>query len=233
MLIGCRQFITIDPIESEDDRKTTIQNDYFNNKTEEQNIIEKFILSLPAPPSAPAQPTQTTSTPVQPNNSPGIIGIKMARLTVLKHKNTQTITQKYTECKSKFDELSKIILKLNLSRKELREYDKQFKSDVPILHRKNSIFSINKIDNVSQKCYGCATASLEHCFNAFRVLLCSNNHQLINHLSQPTIQPTSTTTTTTTTTATTPAPTKTTTTINPPVSTTQQIQPNQILLSNH
>ena len=35
---------------------------------------------------------QTTSTPVQPNNSPGIIGIKMARLTVLiKHLARLTI----------------------------------------------------------------------------------------------------------------------------------------------
>jgi hypothetical protein len=45
------------------------------------------------------------------------------------NKTVQSIIQKYTvECKSKFDELTKIILKLNLCRKELREYDKQFKS---------------------------------------------------------------------------------------------------------
>lgn len=42
-----------------------------------------------------------------------------------------SVVQKYTiDCKAKFDELSKIILKLNLSRKELREYDKQFKSNM-------------------------------------------------------------------------------------------------------
>jgi hypothetical protein len=46
------------------------------------------------------------------------------------NKTIQSIVQKYTlECKSKFDELSKIVLKLNLCRKELREYDKQFKSN--------------------------------------------------------------------------------------------------------
>jgi hypothetical protein len=45
------------------------------------------------------------------------------------NKTIQSIIQKYTiECKSKFDELAKIVLKLNLCRKELREYDKQFKS---------------------------------------------------------------------------------------------------------
>ena len=36
--------------------------------------------------------------------------------------------QKYTvDCKNKFDELAKVILKLNMCRKELRNYDRQFK----------------------------------------------------------------------------------------------------------
>jgi E3 ubiquitin-protein ligase UBR4 len=49
---------------------------------------------------------------------------------LLLSKTVQSVVQKYTiECKAKFDELSKIILKLNLCRKELREYDKQFKSN--------------------------------------------------------------------------------------------------------
>lgn len=59
-------------------------------KQDKQKIIEKFVPSLPAPASAP---TQTTSITVKPNNPPGIIGIRMAPLTVLKPKNTNNYTK--------------------------------------------------------------------------------------------------------------------------------------------
>ena len=104
----------------------------------------------------PTQPTNGSgdlqqinliTNPNSSSNPGGVIGIKVTTInnqnnnqfnvgsinnntslnTVYSNKTVQSIVQKYTvECKSKFDELSKIILKLNLCRKELREYDRQF-----------------------------------------------------------------------------------------------------------
>ena len=51
--------------------------------------------------------------------------------TTQSNKTSASIIQKYSvECKIKFLDLSKIILKLNLCRKELREYDKRFKTAI-------------------------------------------------------------------------------------------------------
>ena len=75
----------------------------------------------------------STAASTQPASTANTASTTTANITTttLNHTNktAQSIIQKYTvECKSKFDELSKIILKLNLCRKELREYDKQFKT---------------------------------------------------------------------------------------------------------
>lgn len=59
-------------------------------------------------------------------------------------KTVQSITHKYSiECKAKFEELSKIILKLNLCRKELREYDRQFKSSSYTTYGNNNTNNTN------------------------------------------------------------------------------------------
>ncbi len=120
------------------------------------------------------------------------------------NKTSQSIVQKYSvECKGKFDELAKIILKLNLCRKELREYDKQFKSESSVsinASRKNSTvleaqslqsklslqqqksitsslisLQAQKAPQSRSTCFGCASASIENCITLFRALLCSNN----------------------------------------------------------
>jgi E3 ubiquitin-protein ligase UBR4 len=139
-------------------------------------------------------------------------------------KTIQSIVQKYSvECKNKFDDLSKIILKLNLCRKELREYDRQFKtfnwnssqtnvsstSTSSTITRKNSIAfdafaqqqqqqqqqpstglmmssaSLIWNQNFRNKCYGCASASIEHCINLFRALICSNSSTVFVSGQQP------------------------------------------------
>ena len=140
----------------------------------------------------------TTLNNQQTNNQ----GTTSAQQSTHANKTAQSLIQKYTvECKNKFDELSKIILKLNLCRKELREYDKQFKSTEPTISsakisRKNSVafdtpqylqqrsVTSSLISLQAQKdrgpqsrstCFGCASASIENCVTLFRALLCSNN----------------------------------------------------------
>jgi hypothetical protein len=254
-LVG-RNCCAVDPIESEEDRKQTLQTIsslldradkiYFTLsqhtkptlealiiKMNEQNVLEKFQV-----PSITMGTNNNSSVDQQINlipnstsNQNGIIGIKVTSInnnnnnnntgsftsasslnsnTNFSNKTIQSIVQKYSiECKSKFDELSKIILKLNLCRKELREYDRQFKTfnnstniqtncsstcTSSSITRKNSIaydvFTNNSNltsssssaniliwnQNYRNKCYGCASASIEHCINLLRALICSNNN---------------------------------------------------------
>lgn len=110
-------------------------------KLNEQNVYEKFTTSRTN--TDTTVPSQASQQPAA--NSDGIIGIKVVNTnsnstaqttssqtnSSQSNKTAASIVQKYgVECKAKFDELSKIILKLNLCRKELREYDKQFKAAV-------------------------------------------------------------------------------------------------------
>lgn len=135
------------------------------------------------------------------NNKPA-----MPQLASTNSRLIQSLIQKYSiDCKAKFDELARLIIKLNLSRKELREYDKQFKttesnfllsSRSNIQSRKNSTCAAtslaqvqsvkpatsNKtgIETTKSYCYGCQLSASEHCINLFRALICSsvNNHSL-------------------------------------------------------
>lgn len=223
-----RHYSSVDPIESEEDRKQTLQtiNSLLDRvdkiytflsqevkpilealiiKLNEQSVLERFTLTTSSNPP-PSTIGQTTAGIV--SNPSGIIGIRMTPLTVISglanqgvtlgnlpvgpskqgalsiQKTIQSISQKYTESKAKFDELAKIVLKLNLCRKELREYDKQFKTVTVdnAVSRKNSIIYLEHSRSTSARstCYGCASASIENCLTLFRILLCSNNNQLIN-----------------------------------------------------
>jgi hypothetical protein len=87
------------------------------------------INSSSAQSGAQAPPVPGKSSAAQP---PAGTPPQLTTSSVYINKTVQSIIQKYTiECKTKFEELTKIILKLNLCRKELREYDKQFKSTNP------------------------------------------------------------------------------------------------------
>lgn len=130
-------------------------------KLNEQNSIERYLVSAPpAPAPAPAQPAPAESIRLTPltvvnNNGTSQITINASNTAQTaanqaaattkpaapNAKTVQSIQQKYSmECKSKFDELAKIIIKLNLCKKELREYDKQFRTDAaPTSSRKNSV----------------------------------------------------------------------------------------------
>ena len=189
-------------------------------KLNEQNTLDKFSIQSSdtnavnktnsAPGTAVSAPQPVN--PVPPSSSSSTAAAASSSTsTVLNQKTGQSIVQKYTvECKSKFDELAKIIFKLNLCRKELREYDKQFKTTNGLKtaassaapSRKNSIVFESNLDKMPRfvspllanlprnNCYGCALASLEHCVTLFRALLCSSqlpqtnqqNAQLITHV---------------------------------------------------
>ena len=141
-------------------------------KNEEHGFIDKM-------------PEETALTSGQPNLTvPSFV-----------NKTIQQIGFKYcNECKALFEELSKIIQKLLASRKELVIYDNvqrletysQFCDESTgtrfIMRRDSKMFGLQT--SSSGKCYGCATATIEHCITllkglailpGYRELFCSNN----------------------------------------------------------
>jgi len=99
-------------------------------------------------------------------------------LTSSVNKAIQHLAQKYcVECKGLFEELSKITHKILASRRELVEYDnRQLKTFLnagsSILSsanmRKSRVYS--SLTSGSGRCYGCATASVEHCVTMLKAL---------------------------------------------------------------
>lgn len=94
------------------------------------------------------------------------------------NKAIQHLAQKYcVECKGLFEELSKITHKVLASRKELVEYDNRqlrrtWNPNSSVLssaaRRKSRVYS--SLTSGSGKCYGCATASIEHCVTMLKAL---------------------------------------------------------------
>lgn len=136
---------------------------YLNTSSEPNNDSQKTI----APPNTTQSTTSTTTAP-PPQPAPNA-AIKIPLATQygsnLPHvnKTIQQIASKYnTECKSTFEELSRITQKLSLCRKELKEYDRQFRQS-------SQVMSNNVRPN--SNCYGCAFACVEHCVTLLRAIL--------------------------------------------------------------
>jgi hypothetical protein len=79
------------------------------------------------------------------------------------------------------------MLKLNLCRKELREYDRQFKSPPSVASLNPPPAALSRKPSSTQApaaqsrntCFGCASANVHHCLTLFRVLLCSAQPLLV------------------------------------------------------
>lgn len=98
------------------------------------------------------------------------------------NKTIQLLAQQYcNECKISFEELSKIIQQVLISRKELISYDcKQNNLNLPTLSPFVSNNFINKENKglkskvLTNHCYGCSTAVAEHCLILLRALATQN-----------------------------------------------------------
>lgn len=94
------------------------------------------------------------------------------------NKAIQHLAQKYcVDCKGLFEDLSKITHKILASRRELVEYDnrqlrKCLNAGSSVLssanRRKSRVYS--SLTSGSGRCYGCATATVEHCITMLKVL---------------------------------------------------------------
>ena len=76
--------------------------------------------------------------------------------------------------------MSKIIQKLNICRKELKDYDKQFKDQVKNFSLPKRQLSVKEVQEkgdmyASNNCYGCAFSCVEHCITLLKALLSNTN----------------------------------------------------------
>lgn len=84
------------------------------------------------------------------------------------NKVIQLLAQKYcVECKTSFEELSKIIQKVQACRRELVAYDRSQMDSPMTTSSDSSQLDMNVPHN---RCYGCALASTEQCLTLLRAM---------------------------------------------------------------
>uniref|UniRef100_M4AWS3 Ubiquitin protein ligase E3 component n-recognin 4 n=1 Tax=Xiphophorus maculatus TaxID=8083 RepID=M4AWS3_XIPMA len=121
--------------------------------------------------------------PEKPQDDPGA-GAGLGASSANVNRYIQQLAQEYSgDCKTSFDELSKIIQKVLASRKELLEYDLQQREAATKSSRSSSshqpTFTASQYRALSvlgcghtssTKCYGCASAVTGHCITLLRAL---------------------------------------------------------------
>jgi len=160
--LSTRPCCAVDPIENEDDRKKAIAN--VNNLLEKADKVYNQLVGFkPAIESLLIRISESTADNVSEdsNNAGSGSGGGVNQLLV-------ELAQRYCgDCKNAFEELSKIIQKVMATRKELVSFDESRKS-IKGLSTEERLSGKKCV--VQTKCYGCASASVEHCLTLLRAL---------------------------------------------------------------
>ncbi|ESP04880.1 hypothetical protein LOTGIDRAFT_156120, partial [Lottia gigantea] len=184
----------VDPIENEEDRKKAITT--INTLLEKADRIYKQLQShRPVLENLLIQVTEHGCERLNDDGgSPGTgasAGVPVSNV----NKAIQLLAQKYCgECKSSFDDLSKIIQKVMACRRELVEYDRQQREAVASKGQAPGT-SLGKAKEAScsivpkkilkeegprsSNCYGCANSAVEHCITLLRALVTNGNMRQI------------------------------------------------------
>ncbi|KAJ9575228.1 hypothetical protein L9F63_025822, partial [Diploptera punctata] len=164
-----RACCAVDPIESDDDRKKTVAT--INSLLEKadrvykQLIANKPTLELLLLKISEHRLDRALEEGVQSGNAAGSTQVNRA---------IQLLAQRYCgECKSSFEELSKIIQRVLACRRELVAYDRN-QRDQSVGGSPSSV----NLTGISEppaigRCYGCASAATEHCLTLLRALAAS------------------------------------------------------------
>ncbi|XP_052093919.1 E3 ubiquitin-protein ligase UBR4-like [Mytilus californianus] len=190
--LTARQCCAVDPIENEEDRKkaiTTINtllekaDRIYKQLQQHRPVLEKLLIQV-------TEHGSERLDDALPQSGGGSANVPSSNV----NKAIQSLALKYcSECKSSFDELSKIIQKVLASRKELVEYDCQQREavsaasqvspvtsprDDPMIKAKHVAPCKPKMGKDSVKasnCYGCASSAVEHCITLLRALVTNTN----------------------------------------------------------
>lgn len=170
----------IEQIETDDDRKKTVSN--INTLLEKADRVYKQLIANKPTLEAlvlkisenradkriddhqqPQSQQQTTSSSSSNQSNSTNPQVKV-------NKTIQMLAQQYcNECKTSFEELSKIIQRVLVSRKELVAYDRKHRDCVD-LPQTTPILNTDDLICVTNRCYGCATSATEHCLTLLRAL---------------------------------------------------------------
>ncbi len=156
-----RPCCAVDPIESEDDRKKAILS--INSLLDKADKVYRQLIGNK--PILESLLLKVSESGTVEDHHPGGGGSGSSAGGGGPHVNQwiQQLAQKYCgDCKSQFEELSKIIQKVMATRRELVAFDK----------RKQYVDSASgtPVSKATGKCYGCAAASVEHCLTLLRAL---------------------------------------------------------------
>ncbi|CAG9856656.1 unnamed protein product [Phyllotreta striolata] len=166
----------VEPIENDEDRKKTVSS--INSLLEKADrVYKQLIANKPTLESLVLKITEhrsdrksdDSSSSNSTSNTAASAATGGSQLKV--NKTIQMLAQQYcNECKTSFEELSKIIQKVLVSRKELVAYDRKHRDmelpkSTPVLN--DSLIASSCFNN---RCYGCSTAATEHCLTLLRAL---------------------------------------------------------------
>ncbi len=167
--LNCRPCCAVDPIENEEDRKKAIAS--INALLDKADKVYRQLIG-----NRPQLESLLLKVSASGSEADGQEGGSSTQSNSTSHVNMfiQQLAQRYCgDCKSAFEELSKIIQKVIATRKELLAFDNSKKAGGGVGGRAYSqelTGSGGEIRQVSGRCYGCAAASVEHCLTLLRAL---------------------------------------------------------------
>lgn len=162
-----RPCCAVDPIESDDDRKKTVAT--INSLLEKADRVYKTLIS-----NKPTLEMLLVKISEHRLDRGLEDGIPISGTTQV-NRAIQLLAQRYCgECKTSFEELSKIIQRVLACRRELVAYDRNQRDQSNLTLSYNmSVTDITKDETVASpagRCYGCASAATEHCLTLLRAL---------------------------------------------------------------
>ena len=175
----------VDPIESEEDRKKAIFN--INSLLDKADkVYKQLILNKPVLESWIMKISESGGALGYEEASNANTSSSASSGAQVNHYIQQLALRYCGDCKNSFEELSKIIQKVMATRKELVTFDASRKTKVsnirssltqslvdPKSHSNVINLSQPGMSNIrkqSSRCYGCASASVEHCLTLLRAL---------------------------------------------------------------
>ncbi|KAG1664196.1 E3 ubiquitin-protein ligase UBR4 [Nymphon striatum] len=174
-----------DPIENEEDRKKTVA--AINGLLEKADRVYKQLIGNKSPLEALLMyinDRTVIDSRMIDNDGSGIAGTSTAPAThpglASVSRAIQQLAQRYCgDCKSLFDELSKIIQKVLASRKELVDYDRQQKEHTKVYSATPVTAPAYQFETsvAVSRCYGCASAATEYCITLLRALATSAKYR--------------------------------------------------------
>ncbi|CAH0559665.1 unnamed protein product [Brassicogethes aeneus] len=171
--LSARPCCAVEPIENDEDRKKTVSS--VNALLEKADrVYKQLIANKPTLESLVIKITEHRSDR-RGDDQPAVQTVAAAvapipTVQVKVNKTIQMLAQQYcTECKTSFEELSKIIQKVLVSRKELVAYDRKHR-DVDMQPKSAPLLNETAPLMCNNRCYGCSTAATEHCLTLLRAL---------------------------------------------------------------